>query len=201
MGWLSSLWIVPTSTLQHTVYDRRQPSRTELELIHASEQQPHGGIERDRQNSRDRHGKRLGEGQRLEQAAFLRFKREHRQEGDGDDEQREEAGSPDFLYGRDHDLVIVARTPFRIPVLQLLVCLLDNYDGRINHGSDSDSVSAERHDIGRHAAHLNRNKRQDHGYRNSNDGNDGTGEVPQKDHDHQADDDQLFNERVFQVID
>src|ERR1019366_6135425 len=137
MGWLSSLWIVPTSTLQHTVYDRRQPSRTELELIHESEQQPHGGIERDRQNSRDRHGKRLGEGQRLEQAGLPRLQRGKPPGRGGGGEEREEAGSPDFLYGRDHDLVIVARTPFRIPVLQLLVCLLDNYDGRINHGSDS----------------------------------------------------------------
>ncbi len=122
-----------------------------MKLIHAGEQQPHGGIERDRQHSRDRHGKSFGECQRLEQAAFLRFEREHRQECDGDDEQREEAGSPNFLHGRDHDLVIVARTPFGIPVLKLLVRLLDNYDGRINHGSDGDRNSAERHDVGRHA--------------------------------------------------
>ena len=58
---------------QHAVYDCCEPSRTELELIHASEQQPHGGIERDGQHSRDSHGKSLGERQRLEQATFLRL--------------------------------------------------------------------------------------------------------------------------------
>ena len=97
--------------------------------------------------------------------------------------------------------MIVARTPFRVPVLKLFVCLLHDYDCRINHGSDSDSDSAERHDVGAHAAHLNGNKCQDHSDRNGNDGNDGTREVPQKDHDHQADDDQFFNECVLQVID
>ncbi len=50
-------------------------------------------------------------------------------------------------------------------------------------------------------AHLNGNKRQDHGDRNRDDRNDGTGEVPQEDHDHQTDDNQFFNERVLQVID
>src|ERR1035437_1592071 len=52
-----------------------------------------------------------------------------------------------------------------------------------------------------HAAHLNGNEGKDNRYRNSDDRNNGTREVPQENEDHQADNDELFQQGVLQVVD
>ncbi len=65
----------------------------------ANEQQHQHRHERNGEQGCTCHGEGLGVGERGEQPSFLRFQREHRQEGNGDDEQREEEGGADFLAG------------------------------------------------------------------------------------------------------
>ena len=48
---------------------------------------------------------------------------------------------------------------------------------------------------------AHRDERNDDGDRNGDDGNDGAGDVPEEDQDHEGDDDQLFDQRVLQVVD
>ena len=143
---------------QDGVRHASQPARPELIVLHVGEQQPHGRIERDRQNRRDDHGKGLGVRQRLEQPAFLRFQRQHRQEGDRDDQQRKEARAADFFDRVDDHPVIVLLAAGTFPFFELLVGLLDHHDGRVHHGPNRDRDPAERHDVGRQAHHLHGNE-------------------------------------------
>ena len=101
-----------------------------------------------RQDRRDDHGEVLRVGQRLEQPPFLRFERQHRQERHGDDQQREEARPADFLHRVDDDAVVVLLAAGPLPLLELLVRLLDDDDRRVHHRADGDRDAAERHDVG-----------------------------------------------------
>src|SRR5262249_45768126 len=95
---------------------------------------------RDRQQRRRRHGEGLGIGERLEQAAFLRFKREDRQKRDGDEEEAEEQRWPDLDSGVDQYLRsrLVWWRPF-----EMFVGVLDHDDGSVDHGADCDGNAAE----------------------------------------------------------
>ena len=68
----------------------------------ANEEHHQDRHQRHRQQGGAGHRKGLGEGERTEQTAFLAFEREHRQERNGDDQQREEQRRADFLAGLDH---------------------------------------------------------------------------------------------------
>jgi len=114
---------LPTSTAFVT---RASQRGRKLKFAHVREHQAHGGIERDGQHRGHDHGQVLGVGERLEQPAFLRFQRQHRQERDGDHEQREETGPSDFLDRVDHHAVIVFVPPRALPLFELLMCLLDH---------------------------------------------------------------------------
>ena len=56
--------------------------------------------ERDAEQRREEHRERLGEGEWLEQSAFLRCERKDRNEADGDDKQREKERTADALAPR-----------------------------------------------------------------------------------------------------
>ena len=77
---------------QDGVRDAAEPRRAEVERRTCVKSSAQRGVERDGQERRDDHRQRLGVGERLEQAPFLRLEREDGQERDRDDEQREEAG-------------------------------------------------------------------------------------------------------------
>ena len=62
----------------------------------ADEERRDGGHQRDREERREGHGEGLGEGERPEQPPLGPLQREHRQERDGDDQQREEDRPPDL---------------------------------------------------------------------------------------------------------
>ena len=62
------------------------------------------GADRDRQQGREKHRERLGPGQGLEEPPLLGLEAEHRQEGDGDDQEREEQRRPDIPGRLDDDL-------------------------------------------------------------------------------------------------
>jgi len=54
------------------------------------------------------------------------------------------------LLDRCHDDVPKRPRASRgLPVLELLVGLLDDHDGRVHHGADRDRDAGERHDVGR----------------------------------------------------
>ena len=89
MGCFSSEWILPTRTALITL--PAKPGMRKLSL--RKKKQAQRRVERDGQDRGHDHGEVLGVGERLEQAAFLRFQRQHRQEGDGNHQQREEAGA------------------------------------------------------------------------------------------------------------
>jgi hypothetical protein len=71
--------------------------RLRLQPSSADEKDHQDGDDRDRQQRRPRHGRRLGERQRPEHAAFLRLEQEHRRERDDDDGEREEDRPADLF--------------------------------------------------------------------------------------------------------
>ena len=86
-------------------------------------------------------------------------------------------------------------------MFQFLVRLLDHNDRSVHHRADGDRHSTEGHDVRGHARHLNWDEGQDDGYGNGDDRDNGTREMPQEDKYHEADNDQFFQQRVFQVFD
>ena len=150
------------------------------------------GIERDGQHRGHDHPEGLGVGQRLEQPSFLRLQGEHRNERDGDHQQREEARAADFLDRRDDDFLVVAAAAGALPHLQFLVRLLHHHDGRVHHGADGDGDAAERHDVGRDAHAAERNERDQHRDGNGDHRDERAGNVPQEQqHDQRHRDDHL----------
>ena len=112
----------------------------------ANEIHHQGRHQRNRQTRGSGHGPGLGVCQRRKQPTFLGLESEHRQETQGDDEQREEQRRPDLdggiLDGRNASAVTLDR------MLQVLVGILDHHNGRIYHGADRNGDTTQRHDIG-----------------------------------------------------
>ena len=104
---------------QHGIGNPAEPSRPEIEALDAGQQQAQGGIEGDREQRGHDHGQRLGISQRPEHPAFLGLQRQHRQEGDGDHQQRKESRSGYFLDCADHDSAAVARAPGLFPLARV----------------------------------------------------------------------------------
>ncbi len=86
--------------------------------------------ERDREHRREAHRVGLGEGERLEEPPLGPLQREHRQERDGDHEQREEDRPADLLHRRGDHLLARGGAPGGLPVLEPLVDVLDDDDRR-----------------------------------------------------------------------
>ena len=164
----------------------------------AHEQDHERGDERHRQQRRRRHGKRLGVGERLEQAAFLRFEREDRQERHRDDQQAEEERGSDLDGGLDQHLRprLVGRRAF-----QVLVRVLDHDDRGVDHRADGDGDAAEAHDVGAQAQHIHAEIGDQHSDRQRDDGDQRTADV-QEEHDADERDDQaLLDQRALEGID
>jgi hypothetical protein len=144
----------------------------------AADQQPHQHRHQGhRQQRGHQQGPGLGPGQRREHAAFLGLQREHRQEGQGGDQQREEQRRADLLAALGDDLPVLGAAR-RMPVLagvagQLHVGVLDHHDRGIDHRADRDRDAAQRHDVGRQALPAHDRQRHQHPQR-------------QGDHDHQG---------------
>ena len=164
------------------------------------EKQPHGGVERDRQYGGDGHGEVLGKGERLEEPSFLRFQGKDGHERDRDDQQRKEACRRDFLDGLDNHSVVIAFAALGFPDLQLLVRLLHHHDGCVHHGPDGNGDSSQRHDVGSHPNRLHRNEGNQNRYGYGQNRNQGAGDVPEENQNHQADDGDFFEERVLQRV-
>jgi hypothetical protein len=157
--------------------------------------------QRHRKQRRAGHREGLGEGQRREQPPFLAFQREHREEGNSDDEQREEQRRADFLAGGEHGVGALGLGVLLGQALQVLVGVLDHHDGGVDHGADGDGDASQAHQIGVHAQRAHGDEGDQHADRQHQDGDQGAAHVHQEDHADQRDDDCLFNQRPFQRVD
>ncbi len=169
----------------------QEPVHRVLVLGHdaaAHEQHHQRRHQQDREQRRGRHGEGLGVGERLEQPAFLRFQREDRQEGDGDDEQAEEERGADLDRGLDQHL---AARLARRRALKPLVGVLDHDDGGVDHRADGDGDAAEAHDVGAEAQQPHADIGDQNAERQRDDGDEGAARVQQED-DADERDDQRF---------
>ena len=179
----------------------RQPARAERERLGVRKKQPHRRVKGYGEDSGNRHGEIFRERQRLEQTPFLRLECKDRHEGDGDDQQREEARPAHFLDGLDHDPVIVALAPLGVPLLEFLVSLFHHYNGGIHHHADGNRDSAEGHDVRRHPGELHQNEGNDYGDGDGKDRDQSARDVPEEHEDDRANDEEFFREGLLQGVD
>ena len=154
--------------------------------------------EQDRQQRRRGHGERLGIGERLEEAPLLRFQREDRQEGYGDDEQAEEERGTNLDRRLDDDLGagLAGRR-----VLQPLMSIFNHDDGRIDHGADGNGDAAETHDVGGEAERPHADIGDEHAERQRDDGDEGAPRMQEEDDANQRDDEAFLDQRALQRVD
>src|SRR5207302_2912818 len=131
----------------------------------------------------------------------LRFESEDRHEGEGDDQQREKAGPADFLHRLDQDFLIGTLTSAVFPSIELLVRVLDDHDGRVDHRTDGHGDAAEGHDVGVDPEDLHRDEGDDHRRWDRDDRNDRARDVPQENENDERDDDHLHKQLVLQRVD
>src|SRR5262249_17655166 len=74
-------------------------------------------------------------------------------------------------------------------------------DGGVDHGADRDRDAAQGHDVGGEPLRAHGDEREQHGYRQRQDGNQSTAEVEQEEQDDEAHHDHLFGELVPQIVD
>ena len=185
----------------HCVDDPAEPCRSELEASHAREQDAERWVEGDHERRRHEHRQRLGVGERLEQPAFLRLERQHREERHRDDQQREEARRRHFPDGLEDDLVIVGRRAVALGKLQLLVSLLDDDDRRVHQFAHRDGDAAKRHDVRGHPHRLERDERHEHGHRERDQRDERARHMPQEQQHDEDDGQDHLDERLAHVVD
>jgi hypothetical protein len=130
---------------------------------------------RDRKSRCRGHRVGLGKGERREEPSLLRFEREHRNEREGDDQQRNEKRRPD-LRRRLADrapafLARERRARVRVmPGFEALVRVLDHHHRGVDHRADGDRDAAERHDVGVHPLVIHDDECGEDAERQRNDG-------------------------------
>ena len=176
---------------QRGVRQAAPPSRAPSAPLQTGQGETQRGIQRDGEESGDQHREALGIGERMEEPAFLTFQGEHREEGDRHNEEREKRGAADFFHRVQDDALRVAPAAFALPLLQFLVSLLDDHDGRIDQRAGRDGNASQRHHVEGHSHEVERHGHGQHGERNGEDGDGGAGRMPeeQQDDDHDGDDD------------
>ena len=95
----------------------------------------------------------------------------------------------------------VAGTPSVIPLLQLLVGVLYFDDRPVDQHTDRDRDPAERHHVDAETHEVERDEGEDYRDRNRQNGHDGARKVPEKNENHEGDDDDLLDQLVLQVVD
>ena len=181
--------------------DPGQPARLEREGVHPGEEHPQRRVDGDREHGGDRHGQVLRERERLEEAPLLVDEREDRQEGDGDDQQREEDRRTDLGQRREPHGVEVALAAAGLPVVELVVGVLDLDDGPVDEHADRDRDAGERHDVHGEAEVVHRDEGEEHRDRDRDDRHDRARDVPEEDEDDERDDDHLDRQLVLERVD
>src|SRR5882672_2087414 len=131
------------------------------------------------------HGEVLGVGERLEELPFWAFQDQDRQERYRDDQQSEERGSADFFDGLENYLVVLERLAGALGLFELLVRLLDDYDGGVDQASAGNGDACQGHNVDADSGVLQRDEGQQHGDGDGDDWDGGAGEMPEEDEDDQ----------------
>ncbi len=84
-----------------------KPARAKFKAPQSGKRQTQGRAQGDCQKCGNKHGERLGVGQRFKKTAFFCFKGQYRQERNGNHQQREKARSGNLFDGMDHYRPIV----------------------------------------------------------------------------------------------
>ena len=88
-----------------------------------------------------------------------------------------------------------------LPSLDLLVRVLDHHHRGVDHRADGDGDAAQRHDVGVDALPAHHQEGDHHAQRQRDDGHQRRAQVPQEEHAHQRDDDELLEQLERQVVD
>src|SRR5262249_33792120 len=112
-----------------------------------------------------------------------------------------EARSAHLLHRTNDDLSERAWPPSTLPVLEFLVSLLDDYNGRVDHRADGDGDAPEGHDVCCDPQCSHRNEGENDRDGNRENGDDCARDVPEKDEDDEAHDEHLFPERMREGLD
>ena len=177
---------------------RRNPAADQIAHQH--------GNKRHRQSGGGRHRVSLGKRQGREQTSFLRLQREHGDERQRDDEQREKQSRAHFHGGSaDHApahfvFQLLARM-FLCPAFEMLVRVFDHHHRRIDHGADGDGDTAQRHDVGIDALVTHHDEGHQDAQRQRDDGDQRGAQMEQKERADQRNDDELLDEFVAEIID
>ncbi|HSS00156.1 MAG TPA: hypothetical protein VLM79_24030 [Kofleriaceae bacterium] len=152
-----------------------------------------------REDRREPDGADLGRRERAEQPALAAVQREHRQEREGGDQQREEQRPGDLLHRCDHRRQACA--PGEIAPGEPLVDVLDHHDRGVDHRADRDDDAAERHDVDGEPGAVERHEREQDRDRQGQDRHERAAHVEQEEEDDEADDDHLLDQRPAQRAD
>ena len=177
-----------------------QAQGPEVEILQPDEEQPQGRVQGDGQDRGDDHGQGLGIGQGLEQPPFLGLQGQHRQEGNGDHQQGEKTGAGHLLDRLDDGLPVIPLPAGPVPLLQFFVRLFDHHDGRVHQGADGNGDPPQGHDVGADPQETEGDEGQKNGHGNGDQGNQGAGDVPEKEQDHQGHGDHDLDNGGLQVV-
>ena len=87
------------------------------------------------------------------------------------------------------------------PGFQMLVCVLDHDDRRVDHRADRDCDATERHDVRVDALRLHHDERREYAERQRDDRHQRRTQVKQERSAHERDDEELFEQLAAQVVD
>ena len=193
---------VPQSHVHERLVDSDERARDGVAMLGeyaaAHEEAHERRRERDGEQRREGHGEALRVGERLEEASRLPGEGEDGQERHRDDEEREEDGRPHLAARLDDDGETV-RAGWC--ALEVLVRVLHEHDGRVDHGAYRDGDAAERHDVRREPEGVHGDEGEEHGHGQRQDHHQSRAHVEQEQHDDERDDDRFLDERVRERVD
>ncbi len=189
----------------HRLVDPAQEARDRvfglrLEAFAFQEERHQHRHQGDREDGGGRHGEGLGEGERPEQPPLLGLEHEDRHERDDDDHQGEEDPPAHLLAGFDDGGGAVS-TLLLGALGQAPVGVFHHHDRGVHQHADRKRDAAEGHDVGGDAQGEHRDEGDQHRDGKREDRHEGRAEVEQEDDHHQADHDDLLDQRALQVFD
>ena len=150
----------------------------------------------DRDHRGRQHRERFGEGERVEQLAFLPGEREHRDEREHDDRHREEHRPPDQPRRLQHGLPDSASIAWIHPaLLDEPEGVLGDHDAGVNQDANGDRNPGQAHDVRRDAGVVHPEKGDEHGQRQRDRHDQDRPDVHQKDDVRQRHEHDFFDQR------
>ena len=194
---------VPQREVEHGPVEPHQRAHHRVVLLAphptADQQAAEHRHQRHRQDRRADHRERLRVGQWVEELALLSGEREHGQEGQDDDRQREEDRPPDqarrLEHGLRHAAPIASVHP---PLLDEPERVLRHHDPGVHQNADRDRDPRQRHDVGAHPEVAHEEEGGEDGERQRDGHDQHRAKIQQKDDVDDGDDDRLFDQRPLE---